>query len=257
MKDLINRIFEEKMHDGTIENIVAGKIDDMIKEICTDQMRWGGAAKKAMEEKIAPLILQAVERSDVSDMVTKITMLINASLKGSEIEKYHDILEAVRGLYSANDHIKALQEKKVVKLSEIFNKYKEYLNDIYDRDDFDAEEITDDGEDVTAPIECTMQVAPGDDYFTWRKPGYVVELSTDKSDDDRRNKSGDIRFKLNWNYNNSELHLYADLGSLSLSDLRHCPQFILFLATIEREWVPVEIDIEEDDDVVYIDCQER
>lgn len=53
MKDLINKVIEAKMQDGTIEKIVADKIDDMVKDICEKQMRWGDA-KKAMEEKLAP-----------------------------------------------------------------------------------------------------------------------------------------------------------------------------------------------------------
>lgn len=253
MKDLINRVFEEKMQDGTVEKIVSENIDNMIKEICKSQMNWNGAAKKAMEEKLSPIILQAVESSDLSNMVTKITMLINSSLQASELEDYHDVLESVRSIYGVNDHVKALRERKVVKLSEIFEEYKKYLNDIYDRDDFDSEDITDDGEGVTSPIDCYLTVAPEEGRFTWQKPGYEVELSTDKSND---KKSGDVRFKLKWNYDNSKLHLYADLRSLSLSDLRYCPSFILYLAAIEREWSPIEIDIENDDDVVYIDCRE-
>jgi hypothetical protein len=42
---------------------------------------------------------------------------------------------------------------------------------------------------------------------------------------------------------------------LTLSDLRHCPEFILYLAFIDREWIAVEIDVESDDDEVDIDCR--
>lgn len=253
MKDLINKVFEEKMHDGTIEKIIADKLDEMVKEICEKQMRWGGAAKKAMEEKLDPIILQAVENSDLSSMVTKITMLINAGLRDSEVESYHDAIASVKELFGANDAIRALREKKTVKLSEIFEKYKEYLDYIYDKDDFDSDEIEDDGESATATIECSIRVKTEDSYFSWRKPGYVVELSTDKSDD---RKSGDLRFKLNYNYDGTQLHLWGDFRSMHLGDLRRCPEFILYLAALEREGIPVEVDIEDEDDVAYIDCQE-
>ena len=253
MKDLINNVIEKKMQDGTVEKIIADKFEEMVTAICNDQMKWNGTAKKAMEEKLNPLILEAVEKSDLSSMVTKITMLINAALKGSEVESYHDVLASIKSIFDTNDDIKTLREKKVVKLSEIYEGYKEYLQVLYDRDDFDREDITDDGESVTAEIECSLQVAPEDDRgFSWRKPGYDVELSTDKSNDD---KSGDIRFKLEWDYNGTQLRLYGDFRSLTLSDLRHCPGFILYLAAIEREWIAVEIDIECDDDVIYIDCR--
>ena len=253
MKDLINGVFEKKMQDGTIEKIVSEKIDNMIKAICDDQMKWGGAAKKAMEEKLSPIILQAVERSDLSDMVTKITMMINASLRGSELEQYHDILQSARIIFGLNDTIKALKEKGKVTLSEIFEKYKEYLNYIYDKDDFEKDDIVDDGETVTASIDCSLRVVPEDKgYFSWYKPGYEVELHTDKSDDGR---SGDIRFRLRWNYDATKLSMCGDFSSMTLSDLRSAPEFILYLAIIEREWLTVEIDVEQDDDVVYIDCR--
>ena len=241
------------MNDGTIEKIVADKIDEMVKQICEKQMKWDGAARKAMEEKLAPLILQAVEHSDLSDMVTKITMLVNAGLRDSEVEQYKDALAGVRSLFGANDRIRALREKKTVKLSEIFEKYKEYLNYIYDRDDFDSDEIEDDGESETAMIECSLRVKP-EGGFTWRKPGYEVELSTDKSDD---RKSGDLLFKLNYNYDGTQLHVWGNFRSMPIGDFRHCPEFILYLAALEREWIAVEVDIEDEDDEVAIDCTER
>lgn len=252
MNELIARVFEKKMNDGTIEKIVSDKIDEMVKQICHDQMNWNGAAKKAMEEKLNPLILQAVERCDLSSMVTKITMLLNTSLQGSEVESYHSALDAVRTAFGANDALRKLKEKKVVKLSEIFKEYKKYLQHIYDRDDFDSADIYDDGESCTASIECSLRVASEEDRgFSWRKPGYEVELSTDKSDD---KKSGDIRFGLKWDYDGTHLRLSGDFRSLTLSDLCHAPEFILYLAAIEREWLAVEIDVYDEDDEVEIDC---
>lgn len=253
MKDLINKVFEEKMQDGSIEKIVAQKIDKMIEDICDKQLRWDGAARKAMEEKLSPIILQAVERSDLSNMVTKITMVINTSLKGSEIEQYHDILQSVRTIFGVNDTVKALKEKGTVKLSEIFEKYKEYLQTVYDKDDFENYEMEDDGEGVTAAIECSLQVDHENDRgFSWYKPGYEVELHTEKSNEQ---KSGDIRFRLKWNYDSTKLHLSGNFQDMRLFDLRYAPEFILYLASIEREYVDVEIDVEQDDDVVYIDCR--
>lgn len=164
MKDLINNVIEKKMQDGTVEKIIADNFEKMVEGICSDQMKWNGAAKKAMEEKLNPLILEAVERSDLSSMVTKITMLINAALKGSEVESYHDVLASIKSIFDADDDIKALREKKVLKLSEIYERYKEYLQVLYDRDDFDQEDITDDGESVTAEIECSLQVVREEDY---------------------------------------------------------------------------------------------
>lgn len=253
MKDLINRVFEEKLQDGTIEKIVSERIDAMINEICLDQMRWSGSAKKAMEEKLSPLILQAIENSDLSSMVTKITMMINASMRGSEVEQYHDVLQSVKNIFDANDFISDLRKKKVVRLSEIFERYKEYLNVVYDKDDFDKEDICDDGDSVTASVMCGLRVdSENDRGFSWFKPGYEVELYAEKYDN---SKSGDIRFRLRWNYDKTKLYLQGDFSTMTLSELRHVPQFILYLATIERELIEIEVDMDQEEDMAEIDCR--
>lgn len=73
MKDLINKVFEEKMQDGSIEKIVADKINEMVVRVCESQMGYNGAAKKAMEDRLSPLIMQAIERSDLSTLLRAIT----------------------------------------------------------------------------------------------------------------------------------------------------------------------------------------
>lgn len=252
MQELISKVFEDKMNDGSIEKIVADKINEMVTRICADQMGYGGAAKKAMEEKISPLIMQAVERCDLSSMVDKITIILNASLRSSDLEEYEKVLDGVRNLFGTNEAVKPVYEKRTVKMSDIFKEYQKYLEDVFDKDDFKENEIEYD-EGRYAPIECKMVVSPDEDEL-FSKRGYVVELSTDKSDDQ---KSGDIRFKLRWNYNGTELYVRADLRDLTISDLRYCPAFILYLSCIERGWVRVEVDTEYEDDIVYINCAEE
>ncbi len=251
MKELINKAFEEKMKDGSIERIVSDKINEMVVNICTAQMRYDGPARKAMEEKLSPLILAAVERCDLSNMVDKITMILNASLKDTAVEEYDELFDSLRGMFGINEKIKPLREKRFVKMSDIFKEYQKYLQDVYDRDDFRESEIEyDDG--YYATVDCSMVVSPDEDEL-FRKRGYVVELSTDKSNE---KKSGDIRFKLRWDYSGSELYVRADLRDLTIAELRYCPSFILYLAFIEREWIRVDLDTMNEEENVYIDCAE-
>ena len=252
MKELVYKVFEEKMKDGSIERIVSDKINEMVLNICTDQMRYNGPARKAMEEKLSPLIMEAVERCDLSRMVEKITMILNAALKGSDVEEYDKIFDSVRNLFGANEEVKKIREKRSVKMSEIFKEYKKYLQEVFDKDDFNNYEIEYD-DHPCAWIDCQMVVSADEDEL-FRKRGYVVELSTDKSND---KKSGDIRFKLRWDYSGSELYLKADLRDLTISDLRYCPSFIIYLSCIEREWIRVDLDKEYEEDTVDIDCTEE
>ncbi len=136
-------------------------------------------------------------------------------------------------------------------MSEIFEEYKKYLGEVFDKDDFEESEI-EYGDERQAPIECSMVVSPDEDEL-FRKRGYVVEFSTEKC---AQGKSGDVRFKLRWDYCGTELYVRADLRDLTIADLRYCPSFILYLSCIEREWIRVELDKENDDDTVYIKCEE-
>jgi len=252
MKDLINKVFEEKMQDGTIEKIVADKINEMVVRVCESQMGYSGDAKKAMEARIAPLFLQAVETCDLGRMVEKITAILNASLRDSDLDKYGSVCDGARALFNGSTELNAAREKHVIKLSEIFEEYKKHLEYVFDKDDFDEDEI-EYGDERQAVIDCTMSVTDDESEF-YCKRGYVVELSTNKSSNE---KTGDVRFRLRWDYCGTELHLKADLRDLSLSELRYCPPFILYLSCIEREWIRVELDKDYDEDSVYINCEER
>ena len=250
MKDLINKVFEEKMQDGTIEKIIADKINEMVIRVCESQMGYNGDAKKAMEARIAPLFIQAVETCDLGKMVEKITAILNASLRDSDLDEYSRVCDGAKELFNGSTALNTIRQKRVMKLSEIFEEYKKHLEYVFDKDDFDEDEI-EYGDERQAVINCTMSVEL-DESELYRKRGYVVTLSTDKSSDE---KTGDVRFRLRWDYCGTELYLKADLRDLSLSELRHCPPFILYLSCIEREWIRVEIDKEYDEDAVYIDCE--
>ncbi len=62
MKELIEKVFEEKLNNGTIEQIVGKHIENMVSEIMKDSMSWNGQVKKALAEKMNPLMLKAVKR---------------------------------------------------------------------------------------------------------------------------------------------------------------------------------------------------
>lgn len=252
MKEIINKVFEEKLRDGSIEKIISDKVDDMVKNICDSQMRYDGAARKALEGKLSPLMLEAIENCSFGNLVTKITMLINASIQDSDLTGYHSVLESIKSVYAADQDCERLRAEKSVKLSEIYEKYKAYLNEIYDKDDFENEDIYDDGEGPTATVECGLAVNEKEPLFHWATTTYEVELSCAKSNED---KSGDVHFELRKKWDGNGLYLRGDFSKLSLSDLRYCPHFILWLAFIEREYITVEVDIENDDDEVYIECR--
>lgn len=252
MQDIINRVYENKLKDGTVERIVSEHFDKMIGDICNSQMGWNGEAKKALEERLKPLMLEAIEGSDLSALVEKITMAINAGIKGSPLEGFNDLISGTKRLFGANEIISKYKGRKSVSVSDIFAEYQEFISKQYTESDFETSEILyDDGKG--AYVDCSMSVEDDTERYSFRKNGYIVELTNEKSSDD---KSTDIKFRLSWNYDNSRLHIESDFRSLSISDLRYMPPFILFLSWLENDYTKIELDERDDSESVYITMEE-
>lgn len=56
MKDLIAKVFNEKLEDGTIEKIIGKHIEDMVSDILNDQMKWNGEAKKLSKRELSRFV---------------------------------------------------------------------------------------------------------------------------------------------------------------------------------------------------------
>lgn len=252
MKDIINRVYEKKLTDGTIEKIVSEHFDKMIADICKDQMSWNGEAKKAAEERLKPIMLKAIESSDLSDLVIKITTAINAGIKGSSLEGFERLTSGVRNLFGSNRLIEKYAKRKSIKVSEIFEEYCEFIANAYNDYDFEDSEVSYD-EGKCAYVDCSMSVEDDTKDYFFRKNGYIVELTNEKSSDE---KSTDIKFKLSWNYDNTQLHIESDFRSLSISDLKYMPPFILFLSWLEGEYIKIELDEREDSESAIVKLEE-
>lgn len=252
MKDIINQVYEKKLMDGTIERIVSEHFDKMIADICHDQMSWNGEAKKAIEDRLKPIMLQAIERSDLSNLVTKITTVINAGIKGSSLEGFERLTSGVRNLFGSNQLIEKYAKRESIKVSEIFAEYCEFVSKAYSDYEFEAREVSyDEGEG--AYVDCSMSVEDDTQNYFFRKNGYIVELTNEKSNDE---KSTDIKFRLSWNYDNTQLHVESDFRSLSISDLKYMPPFILFLSWLEGKYIQIELDEREDSESAYVSLEE-
>lgn len=252
MQDIINKVYEKKLTDGTIERIVSEHFDKMISDICQNQMSWNGEAKKAVEERLKPIMLQAIEKSDLSDLVTKITMVINAGVKGSSLEGFECLTSGVRNLFGSNQLIEKYAKRKSIKVSEIFAEYCEFISNVYNDYDFEDSEVSYD-EGKYAYVDCSMSVDDDTQNYFFRKNGYIVELTNEKSSEE---KSKDIKFKLSWNYDNTQLHVESDFRSLSIGDLKYMPPFILFLAWLESEYIKIELDEREDSESAIVKLEE-
>lgn len=250
MEEMIKKIFNEKMNDGTFEKIVSEKFEQMLTKICDDLTGWNGSIKKQMEEKIQPLMADAIEKSDFNAYTIKLVDIINQSLKQSNLNQYKAVAKNLKELLGHKEINYKWEEN--VNISSIFKKYVEFVEESLDESDFERDEIhTDDGTKI-AYVECRYFIEEDEycedrvGYFSNKRSTQHIIFTNDKADeDDDIAAKTRIEFDVCESFDGNK-HLKFDTD-FKVSDLRTIPAFILDLMDIKNKWCNICIDKREDD----------
>lgn len=242
MKELIGKVYQQKLQDGTIEKIISTSIDDAVRNVCNSMFGYDGEARALLKDKIKPVMLQAIEDSNVGILVDKITVLLNSGLRDSELERYKFIIENLRKIYGENDLIEKYKKANSITLAEIFKEYVKHVEGEYSKDDFKYSEI---GLDNSAEVDCLMAVEP-----LCIEDSYRVTLSNEKSE-------ADIEFKI-WKSTiwDKQYYIDFDLAHMPIPALRRCSGFELFLLSIASRYFNIEGPFESAEDYAVIEFDE-
>ena len=252
MENLIKKVFNEKLNDGTIEKIVSEKIEEMISSILRDQMSWSGEVKKRLEERLKPIMLEAVANCDLSQTAAVVTDLLNSAVKTSPVHLIKDTYDGIKTLFYTNEEAKDISFGKTVKLSEIFEVYTKFLTyKSYDESDLEKKDIDvhdnyDEGGKY-AYIGASMEVEriTEENYWGRGKTKYQVTLSNEYEDKD-------IVFEITESYDET-LRINIDTGNMLLAELRHLPKIFLYLIQLKNNWCKIQIDTESEMDEVEVE----
>lgn len=257
MKDLIAKVFNDKLEDGTIEKIIGKKIEEMVTEILNDQMKWNGEAKKALEEKIKPMCLAAVNKCDLSKTTAVITELLNSALRGTPIHLLNDTLNGIKSLFSFDDDIRALKFGQTVKLSDIFKKYCEFIKDkTFDEDDLDKKGIEcydhdeEEGKYAYIGVEMTAEEEESETYYGYKRSQYKVEMRSELNGEEEG-----FTFKVCEAYD-KEFRLEVETGGMLLAELSHIDPFIMYLITIRNNFCKIIIDTASEHEDVEVEVED-
>ncbi len=251
MKEIIEKVLEEKMNDGTVEKIIGEKLDKMLSSTMDDMLGWNSPIKKALEEKLKPIMLNAVEKSNVSDYAVKVTALLNDLLKNTQLTSYKNSIKNLKGFLDID-----VTYGQKVKLSDIFEKYCEFIEkDAFTESDFESTEINRDDGVKNVWVECYMQAEKKEEgYFTQTKK-YSVELSNQKSDEPKsRFRKTAFNFEIRHSSYDSKNHIGLGLD-VSIDEIHHLPAFVLYLIKLSNNYADIEIDTEEASDEVSIEFE--
>lgn len=249
MKDLIKKVYEEKMQNGDVEKIISENIDSYIKQVIGELFGRFGPAHEALKAKISPIMTEAIERSDFTAYVEKIKFLLNESAKKSQLSDLSGTLEAINDvLKTTNPMLESINDKKSVRLSEIFNKYCEFVENQYEEDDFCEADIEENYDEKFANVSCKMLIEKesNNDWF-YGHERYRIILTNDNAEyaQEYCHRNTNVSFHLCWNYNKTELHIESDFHKITIFDIRFAPSFIVYLWAIQNRYIKVELDEEE------------
>lgn len=243
MEEIVNKIIEEKLKDGTIENIISAKIDEAITAILNDEFGYCGAARKAITKKFEPLILNAVDKSDLSASVVIIQEAIKKAIKESPISVLKDTCSTLDTLFGLPEDFPKVKFGDTMKLSEVFALYCKYIeknsDNLFDKDELEGEGLTPEFEDGKCffDVEASYEVGDSDERYLPKK---CVKFFTGFDD-----ASTDITFKLTRGSSYDTYHIDFDLDELPLSTLfaRH-DAFMSYLLCLRAYFIDIKIDDE-------------
>lgn len=229
LEERIQNAVMEKLNDGTVEQIVKVSVETAIKKSLEDAFSWSGAGKKLIDEKVKEVIVPVIERHDFNQYIVKLDSILTEIINQTNLAENEKILENFKALMVEPD-------MKVIKLSDIFEKYCEYV--AHDVDTTDLEACCEDGDPYYEPVTANMEVEHEDRWFAsseWCRVKFWCEADEKLSKELRLYRDKTDR---NWNIS-YEMNTFCDINSL-----RNLSRFDISLMTLKRGFVDIEIDTE-------------
>ena len=163
----------------------------MKRTILRDQMDWSGEVKKSLEQRLKPIMLQAVSMCDLSQTAAIVTDLLNNAVKTSPVHLIKDTYDGIKTLFATDEEAQSINFGKKVKLSDIFQFYTKAISlSTYSKSDLEGKDIEicydyDNGTEY-AYIGATMEVEDisKENYWGKYRTKYQVTLSNNFDDKD-------------------------------------------------------------------------
>ena len=254
MKELIEKVFEEKLNNGTIEQIVGKHIENMVSEIMKDSMSWNGQVKKALAEKMNPLMLKAVSECDLSKSVILITELLNNSFKNSPLQLLQNTMDGIKNLYCLDDKLKNIEFGQTIKLSKIYNHYCDLIEkESFSKSDLEEKDIEVYAEDgLYAYIDINMEVEDTTKEKEWgySQKTYSVELYSSLDGENHG-----VVFEIAEGYG-SELHINIDINDYPLAKFPRIDTFVFYLLMLKNYYCNIVIDTDGEENQVVVRVEE-
>ena len=224
IKDCITKELEK----GVIEKVIAEQLEKCVEKSISDMFGWGGEVKKVVEEKVKGVIIPYLESYDYSDYIIKLDHVLTNVLKMTTAEN-KKLLENFNELMSVDVNIRS------IKVSEIFDKWCEYVAENVDTDDLEVD--YDDGV-AYETVEVSYEFEDGERRSWLKQENGRILFECEK--DEKMNicievyRWSDIHKENEWSFRFND--------RCELSSLRNLDKFSLYLMSLNQAGVKIELD---------------
>lgn len=229
----INSVIEQKLNDGTLEKIVGEEFERCIKNTADRLFTSYGDIGRAIEEKITQSMLPAIERTDFTNYLTKLDVVLTEIVNQTSLQDNKKILENFKELMIE-------EESKTVKFSQLFEKYCEYVAEYVDTSNL---EVVYEDEPIYESTRTTATFEDESTTYSDLHKGKIVFLC---EDDETLNFEVEISRWDRWD--KAEHWNLRPLGAVDIKTLRHMKEFEIFIHRLYRLDCNIlmdEVDLEE------------
>ena len=243
MEDLEKRIQEtvsRKMNDGTIEKMIEEQMEKAVKTALDDVFGYSGEGRKLLKEKFDTVMCPAIENHDFNKYVTKLDSVLTEIINNTRLADNKQILDNFSYLMKDEDI-------KEIKLSEIFEKYCEYVSKNIDTSNLEV--YTDDRPSYEM-VEACMEVENESRIFG--DNDYNIRFYCEKDE------QLEMRIKLYKGYcDDYKILLIGNKtdNDINIQSLRYMSKFELFLRKIKGSYVSIDIDCGDMSEEVEVEAE--
>lgn len=242
MDDLEKRIQEtvsRKMNDGTIEKMIEEQMEKAVKTALDDVFGYSGEGRKLLKEKFDEVMCPAIENHDFNKYMTKLDSVLTEIINNTRLAENKQILDNFKYLMKDEDI-------KEIKLSEIFEKYCEYVSKNIDTSNLEVD--TDDTPSYEL-VEACMEVETNSRIF--EDNDYDVRFSCEED------SSLEMRLKLYKGYNGYRILYIADCSNdgINIASLSNMSEFEVFLRKLNNSYAVIDIDCGDMSEEVEVEAE--
>ena len=226
----ISEVVSSKLNDGTIERLIEQELEEVIKKSLDDVFGYCGDGKKLFDKKLNETIVPVIERHDFNQYLVKLDEVLTSIVNQTSISDNKRIL---------NNFKECLTEpqQKEIKLSEIFEKYRQHVADNVSTDGLEA--YCDDGEPYYECVTANMEVEhENKGWFVSKYDDCYVRFTCEED------KDLNCQIKLYKGTDEKEWKILKGINGIEINSLRNLSSFEVFLSVIQRSYTKIILDTE-------------